>query len=361
MMRKNWFGLLWVFLLLSSYSAMAQMPYIQFDKTEHDFGNIKEKDGIATCTFNFKNEGKSSLIITQVQVSCGCTTPNWSKDTIPPGGKGFVEAAFNPEGRPGPFLKSLTIFSNASISSVNLTIKGFVLEAIPTKADQYPRQLGKFRMLSEYLQMGTLGSNQEVSQVFDIFNDSKSALKFTVDSLPASVKVKFIPSKLKKGQSGQVKVTFSAKEHHQWGQISIPFYIRTGGSKSSPGELVFLNAQVEDEPIELSMPDYSKMPMATLPTEPLNLGVYKIDQVASGNLRIKNTGLKPLIIHRFETSCSCVQLVELKNTLDAETHFDFPISIKSMGRKGNLLYQITIYTNDPVKPKQIKDVLVKFE
>jgi hypothetical protein len=360
-MRKNWFGLLWVCILLASYYAKAQMPYIQFDKTEHDFGNIKEKDGIATCTFNFKNEGKSSLIITQVQASCGCTTPNWSKDSIPPGGKGFVEAAFNPEGRPGPFLKTMTIFSNASISAVNLTIKGVVLEEVPTKADQYPRKLGKLRLLSEYLQMGTLGSNQEVTQVFEIYNDANSTIHLRAESVPASVKVNFMPSKLKKGQSGKLKVTFSAKAHQQWGQISLPFYIRTSSSKADPGELVFVNAQVEDEPMELNPAEYSKMPIATLSTEPLNLGVYKLDQVATGNFRIKNTGLKPLTIYRFETTCSCVQVVELKKSLEAETHCDFPVSVKSMGRKGTLMYQIIIYTNDPVKPKQTYDVLVKFE
>jgi len=101
--------------------------------------------------------------------------------------------------------------------------------------------------------------------------------------------------------------------------------------------------------------------MATLAEERMNFGVWKVDQTATGNLRIKNTGLKPLILHKFEPSCGCIQVVELKKIIEAESHFDFPISVKSMGKKGILEYQITIYSNDPVKPTQTKELVVKFE
>ncbi len=356
----KWFLWQCVLMLALSFNSRAQMPYIQFDKTEYDFGKIREKDGIATCRFSFKNEGKSPLIITQVQASCGCTTPSWSKDSVLPGQKGFVEAAYNPEGRPGPFLKTLTIFSNATISSVNLIIKGDVQAEVPTRADQFPRKLGNIRLLSEYLQMGSLSSQGEMTQSFEIYNDSKSAVKPKFDSLPAFVKINFVPSKLKKGQSGKMLVTFSAKNYQQWGHVSIPVYLKTR-QKDEARELLFLNALVEDEPRDLPVQEQNKQPIATLSEEKMNLGVWKVDQIATGNLRIKNTGLKPLLLHKFEPSCGCIQVVELKKTIDPESHVDFPVSLKSMGKKGNLEYQITLYTNDPVKPTQTKEIVVRFE
>jgi len=336
------------------------MPYIQFDKTEFDFGKIKEKEGIATCRFSFKNEGKRPLIITQVQASCGCTTPSWSKDSILPGQNGFVDAAYNPEGRPGPFTKILTIFSNASVSSVNLFIKGVVLEEVPTKADRYPRKLGQFRLISEYLQIGSVSPKEETTQQFEIYNDGKSSLKPVVDSLPEGLSIKFEPTKVKKGQVGLMKITFSAKVFQQWGHLSIPVILKSG-SKDEKGEPVFINALVEDEPVELEPDIQSKGPICTLPSESIKLGVWKVDQVASGNLRIKNTGQKALAIHKFEPSCGCLQVVELKNRIEQESYVDFPITLNSLGKKGNLGFQITIYTNDPVKPTQTIDVFVRFE
>ena len=56
----------------------------KFDTEVHDFGSIKE--GVqAEHTFKFTNTGKEPLVITNVQASCGCTTPTWSKEPIKPG------------------------------------------------------------------------------------------------------------------------------------------------------------------------------------------------------------------------------------------------------------------------------------
>ena len=53
---------------------------ITFDKETHDFGAIPQNTP-ATYTFTFKNTGKEALIITNAAASCGCTTPEWTKET----------------------------------------------------------------------------------------------------------------------------------------------------------------------------------------------------------------------------------------------------------------------------------------
>ena len=60
-----------------------------------------------------------------MQASCGCTTPDWSKEPIAPGKKGFVKASYNPAGRPGNFNKSVTVTSNQGTQV--LYIKGQVV------------------------------------------------------------------------------------------------------------------------------------------------------------------------------------------------------------------------------------------
>jgi hypothetical protein len=55
------------------------------------------------------------LIITNVQVTCGCTTPKgWPKDPIPPGAKGEISISFNSTGKIGKQNKVITIVSNAA-------------------------------------------------------------------------------------------------------------------------------------------------------------------------------------------------------------------------------------------------------
>jgi hypothetical protein len=100
---------------------------IKFDKETHDFGNIPQ--GVpATYEFVFKNTGKTPLIVTNAAASCGCTTPEWTKEPIKPGKTGTVKATFN-AASPGPFTKSVTVVSNAKNSTVILYLKGDVKPA----------------------------------------------------------------------------------------------------------------------------------------------------------------------------------------------------------------------------------------
>jgi len=95
-----------------------------WDNTTHDFGKIKQGTPV-THEFKFTNTGKTALVITNVQASCGCTTPAWTKEPVMPGGQGFIKATFN-AASPGGFNKTITVTANIETGFVQLTIKGEV-------------------------------------------------------------------------------------------------------------------------------------------------------------------------------------------------------------------------------------------
>lgn len=89
-------------------------PVITFEKKTHEFGDIVQGDKVEE-TFKFANTGNEPLIITNVQVTCGCTTPKgWPRDPIPPGAKAEITVGFNSAGKMGRQNKVVTIVSNAS-------------------------------------------------------------------------------------------------------------------------------------------------------------------------------------------------------------------------------------------------------
>jgi hypothetical protein len=93
-------------------------PVITWEKTTHDFGDIYQGDKVEQ-TFYFTNTGTSPLIITNVEVTCGCTTPKgWPRDPVAPGQKGEILIAFNSAGKYGKQNKVVTIISNTSIAEV---------------------------------------------------------------------------------------------------------------------------------------------------------------------------------------------------------------------------------------------------
>ena len=91
-------------------SVMAQeKKVVEFNERIHDFGTIQEEVGKVTATFTFDNQLLAPLTIKSVRASCGCTTPNWSREPIAPNRTGEVSVTYNTTGRPGSFTKSMTV------------------------------------------------------------------------------------------------------------------------------------------------------------------------------------------------------------------------------------------------------------
>lgn len=112
--------------LFGSVALAQQKPAMEFKKTEHNFGTIKEEIGAVTTQFEFTNKGNSPLIIQRVSASCGCTTPSYSREPILPGKQGTISAQYSTVRRPGTFNKTIRVYTNVPDTVYVLTIKGNV-------------------------------------------------------------------------------------------------------------------------------------------------------------------------------------------------------------------------------------------
>ncbi len=107
-------------------------PAIKFEQEVFDYGTMAY-DANTLREYKFKNTGKSPLIISNVQVQCGCTNvEGWPKEPIAPGKTGSFKVKYDSK-RVGKFDKKITVVSNAKTPSVVLTIKG---EVQPAPASQ---------------------------------------------------------------------------------------------------------------------------------------------------------------------------------------------------------------------------------
>lgn len=101
---------------------------IEFDEEYHDFGEVKV-ESVVSHNFHFKNIGKKPLKIYRVRSSCGCTTPAWTDNLIPPGGKGFIKVQFSAKGKsPGVNNKKSTVISNTKPKIHELKIRAEVIK-----------------------------------------------------------------------------------------------------------------------------------------------------------------------------------------------------------------------------------------
>jgi len=128
---KNNFFILIICLLATGFSkaqsnskSERNASEITFVKTEHNFGTIKQGED---CVYEFvyKNTGKNPLVINNVQATCGCTIPTWSKAPLLKGKKDKISVKYD-SNRVGAFSKQVTITSNAKNSPVIISITGVI-------------------------------------------------------------------------------------------------------------------------------------------------------------------------------------------------------------------------------------------
>lgn len=106
-------------------STDANAGILSFKTNEIDYGKIQQNaDG--ERTFTFTNTGKSPIVISKVNTSCGCTVPAYSKTPVLPGETSEIKVKYATN-RIGAFSKTITVISNASESNKILRIKGEVL------------------------------------------------------------------------------------------------------------------------------------------------------------------------------------------------------------------------------------------
>lgn len=99
------------------------------DSETHDFGKITEGEKVSHV-YKLKNTGDNPLVINDVKPSCGCTSPNWTKDPIPPGQEGKIEVQFDSQGKSGNQSKTVTVMAN---TDPKVKILKFTGEVVSTK------------------------------------------------------------------------------------------------------------------------------------------------------------------------------------------------------------------------------------
>ncbi len=89
-------------------AATTVQEVIRLKESSFDFGKIPQGKPV-THVFEVVNISNQPIALESVQASCGCTTPEWSQDQIPPGGVQKITVGYN-SATEGVFEKSITIF-----------------------------------------------------------------------------------------------------------------------------------------------------------------------------------------------------------------------------------------------------------
>lgn len=107
----------------ASTPVVAVEDVLNLKETEHDFLTIPQGKPVY-YSFEIVNTGKTALKLDDVHASCGCTTPEWSREPIAPGATAKIKVGYNAAAE-GFFEKSISITYNTN-QTKQIKIKGTV-------------------------------------------------------------------------------------------------------------------------------------------------------------------------------------------------------------------------------------------
>ncbi|MCF6361572.1 MAG: DUF1573 domain-containing protein [Cyclobacteriaceae bacterium] len=351
---------LFFILLFASTATFAQeLKDITFNEPTHDFGSIKEIGGSVEFDFVFKNTGTEPIKILDVEASCGCTTPAWTKVEVAPGGNGFIKASFDPINRPGPFHKTLTVStSSAQNNAIILHISGQVEPKPRTVEDDLPTLLGGIRLKYRIFNMGKVFNNDFVTKEFDVYNASGAPVIFAKEfEGPDYIEIEFLPETLAPKEKGKIIISYDGKGKNDLGFMSENIVFSTNEEGEIAQKSMSVYADVQEYFPPMTEEEKLNAPKLSVENAVHNFGDIASGAVVSTTFVLTNSGKTDLNIRKTKASCGCTVPHLVQKDLKPGESVDLKVTFNSAGRKGTQIKTVTIYSNDPMKP--IQKVTVK--
>lgn len=353
-------------LLLVGMNLFAQQAVITFKEKEHNFGQIEEAGGKVTTVFEFKNEGMTPLVLSNVRASCGCTTPKWPREPIEPGQTGTITVTYNPSGRPGRFQKTITITSNATTPTVKLIIKGEVLPKQVNPADKYPVKIGALNVNKNSLSYGIIMDDDSKIQSIEYANltNEPITVEVFVDEKDKCIIPAVSLEKVEPKQTGKITIKFDGKECKEYGTVVRNIYVIVNGKHIISNDYkITINAIIRENFSKLTAEQKQQAPIIELPTQKVDFGTIKAGEKVTQKINIKNAGVNPLILRKLTCKNADYMAIKVAKTAikgGKSTLLTLTLNTTDV-KPGAYTRQIEVISNDPSHSRQFITLTWKVE
>jgi len=348
--------------MLFAWAGAQNDAQLTVEEISYNFGNINEADGPASHIFKVKNTGNGPLVITRVTASCGCAKPEWTKEPIAPGQTTDLKIIFDPKGRPGPFHKTVSIYSNGNKGSYSLSIKGNVKPKSMQPVFTYPYSIGELKLHTKTILYSSIRPEETLGENIHILNDTQQPLTVQLGKLPNYFTTEVRPSILKPGEAGEISVLLDGQATKRKGRITgeLPVTVIGSDQKEVHGQIK-IAANIIDNFSKLSASEKAQAPIAKLSGTMLEFGklptkgsiIPLIGGKASISFDITNTGKSPLLIYSVTSDDERLDISGGRRELKPGATATFKVSVRPKDVKTRMESLINVVCNDPNGPVRL--------
>ena len=328
---------------------------LMFSKTTHDFGHIDEDGGPVSCRFEAVNNTHEAIDIVSITTTCGCTTANYNRESIPAGGKFSFEVSFNPLNRPGRFDKHIFVETSHCVDELRLNIIGYVNPRERTIDELYPFDMGEgLRLKSNYHAFGYMEHGKELIEYIGYTNTSPNAINIRMVSTSTSGLLHVsMPERIEAGESGDIVLRYNIDDDGEfYGTAKDVLHIIVDDTEAPYP----LSAQV------IVVDNFDYMDDISAPKLVISKNFIKFGdvntpyEVMEQQVTLTNDGGSPLAIRAVESSSPAV-VCDIKGdvTIDAGESHEVVVRLVAAHIEdvdNPLVARIYIITNDPMRPMQ---------
>lgn len=343
-----------VFLLATAASA-------RWLETEYNFGTWEESEGLREGVARVVNDTDSAMVVRRVRPSCGCTGVDYPQNEIAPGDTARIIFNYNPEGRPGPFDKTIRVWLNQDAEPQVIRIRGTVVGAERSLFRRYPFAAESFRLSDSIIALGNLEAGNSAHTFISGYNSSRHHITPKIvfhkkKQLPVEISMR--PTTVPPGETFVIAVDLATEANTKlYGPQSQPFAVVVGDERITPSvDVTILPAHVAVNSARLA-----EAPEASLSPAAIDLGKVASGSKTEFSITVSNTGHSPLELHRIYSLMPGMSIgkypAKLKpgKTAKIKCTFTAPTDAKAVSNEGVLSGKIGIISSDPVNPaKEIK-------
>lgn len=198
------------FILLFYIQHLSGQENIKFKINTHNFGAINAQNQELKYNFKFTNTTQKSVYIKRIDAPCGCTIPDWTRDTILPNKTGNVKIILRVSRLSGYFSRGVKVFTNLSEEPVPLQVTGRVLRNYRYN-DPFQNKAGHLLSNKTVFDFGEVKMGVKAQTDVKFINNSSDTIQFIIKKQPKNLKLEQTKTKVIPGGNSMITLTIGNK------------------------------------------------------------------------------------------------------------------------------------------------------
>lgn len=330
---------------------------LTWERKTINIGAVLEENGPVDVEFYAVNLHEEKIAITDIITDCGCTTVDYTKDSLENQKIASLKVKFDPDHRGGEFSKVIIVRTTEDIYGDTLYLEGINMP-FPDKIEMaYPHRVGALGFRLSSVNMGNVLTNEPKIKYIEVHNFGQDTIRLNRDqkNLPDHLQVRLDPESLNPRERGLMIFSYDGTVKGDLGYLEETVSVTLDGGEE---EISFkLMAVVFEyfEPVPKSMENL--VPRLGLSESEVDLREIPSSRKVERAVTLINMGQEPIEIRKVVSNCECMQIELDERKIDPGQRIQLKFEFDPKGRRGIDHKHITLFTNDPINP--VRTIIIK--